>query len=600
MITIAMLSLLMSSALAQAPRVPSRQIPPSVLVELQLLENRFDLALAADCDSDRCFSKGCSYLDHAVADRPRSASMPGLDQESGPGSVAAQEYLTQASCAFAHEKSLEAKDIQTLVRRLQAKLSSGWTVVTVSGAPLEPLPGYLREPPEEPPPAPEPATETPEPVAEPTATPPWSETAGRELWAELLPHFFWMIGVLLVAMVGAFLLWAWRRVGVVSAEEQALLAQLTAAEVEPAAPAEVTVEGSPLEEAEAYVEEQREAWQARLEAMDPEDPEPELVALIRQLLRAGETPLLAKAVMLFPERFPAAFPHGGDVATAKLELAGYLERVRAEELPSDREFFESLERHALAAALLTQRDARVVASLQQDFGAAGLVDLMRRMSPRMGGLLFALAPQEEQQEVTRLLSPGEIAQTAEWLLRSNRMDTEETAQLFSMLGGDARSASHPARLEGGEVTDRGAAFDAAGALSVLLSALASPQRAQLFAGALQRFGGSPHWYRDILVADMLLALPDEARTDLLLELELQPLAAWLTQQSPAARSRVLAGVPASLTAALDSAAQFPSRTGQLALAARGRRALARGFQRQLSRARVPFEQVLVPQEPAGA
>jgi hypothetical protein len=71
MITIAMLSLLMSSALAQAPRVPSRQIPPSVLVELQLLENRFDLALAADCDSDRCFSKGCSYLDHAVADRPR-------------------------------------------------------------------------------------------------------------------------------------------------------------------------------------------------------------------------------------------------------------------------------------------------------------------------------------------------------------------------------------------------------------------------------------------------------------------------------------------------------------------------------------------------
>ncbi|MEQ1503976.1 MAG: hypothetical protein ABMB14_17170, partial [Myxococcota bacterium] len=142
---------LAASGVASAA-VPTRQIPPSVLAELDLLENRFEIALAADCDTDRCFSKGCTYVDHAVADQPRTTSLPGLGEQAGPGSVEAQEYLTRARCSFAHEESVGATDVQALERRLQSKLSKGWTVVTIDHQALEPIAVELQQP--VPPPAP--------------------------------------------------------------------------------------------------------------------------------------------------------------------------------------------------------------------------------------------------------------------------------------------------------------------------------------------------------------------------------------------------------------------------------------------------------------
>jgi hypothetical protein len=594
-------AILLSGALAEVPRVPSRQIPPSVLVELQLLENRFELALATDCDAERCFSKGCAYVDHAVADQPRSSSMPGLGQEPGPGSVASQEYLTQARCSFAHEKALESADVQALVRRLQAKLSSGWTVVTVSNEVLQPLPPYLREPPEpEPEDPPEPVQEAP--VIEPE---PWTaEVAGRELWSALLPHFFWMIGVGLVTLAGLLAIWAWRRVGVTSLEEQALLAQLSQPPVEPPATpdgSDTAAAGEASEVDRAYVAQQQEIWEARLQGLDPLHPDPELSALIRGLLRSGDIPLLAKAVLKFPDSFPAAFPLGGDIASAKLELAAYLETVDVDALPSDVAFFESLNRHALSAALVSQSDASVVRSLHEDFGASGLVDLIGRLSPRVGALLFALAPLEEQHEVARLLTPRRVWDLAEQLLRSNRMDPAEAEHLFAVLGAAGGGAPAPAVVEAVEVSDRGAAFDAAGALCALLSRLEPEHRAALFAGALKRFQGAlPAWYRDILVADMLLVLPAEARADLLLGVDPEILAAWLSLEGPDTTASLLAGVPDSLRVSVEGWSRFPSRARQLALAARGRRELARGFQRQLARARIPFEGVVVSQDPGEA
>ena len=51
----------------------------------------------------------------------------------------AQEYLTQARCEFAHEKSVAARDVQALVRRLEQRLSKGWLQVTVGRQVLEPI-----------------------------------------------------------------------------------------------------------------------------------------------------------------------------------------------------------------------------------------------------------------------------------------------------------------------------------------------------------------------------------------------------------------------------------------------------------------------------
>jgi len=96
------------------------------------------------------------------------------------------------------------------------------------------------------------------------------------------------------------------------------------------------------------------------------------------------------------------------------------------------------------------------------------------------------------------------------------------------------------------------------------------------------------------VADMLFALPDEARADLLLEVEVDALAAWLSLLDSDTARRIQDGLPDTLRASLSGASAFPSRERQVALAEQARRALAGGFQRQLARARLSFEAVVGP------
>jgi hypothetical protein len=590
---------LMPPAHAEAPAVPRRQIPPAVLVELSQLESRFELALAADCDAARCFSRGCTYLDHAVVDQPRATSLPGFGLDAGPGSVVAQEYLTAAQCSFAHEPSEEPGDIQALVRRLQSRLSGGWTVVSIDSQPLQPIPGYLRQPPAEDT-APEPE---PEPEVEPEVEPEeWltMAIAGRELWHTLLPHFFWMLGLGLATLTGTALIWSWRRVGRESLEEQLMLAQLAGGEAGDAGTATATVsEGEPGEPADtaAFVAAQEAAWRARLAAVDAGTPDPELTALIGALLRAGDLPLLARAVLTFPEHLPAAFPSGGEVAAAKLELAEYLKTVDASTLPADAAFFESLNRHALSAALSSQDDARIVRSLREDFGAAGLAAFITDLPARPGALLFALSPPDKQHEVVPLLSAAQAAELAEELLRSDRMDPVESAYIFEVLQAARRDAPPPPAPNAGAVLDRGAAIDAAGALCVLLPRVSAPHRAALFGAALRRLNGSlPDWYRGIFTADMLQVLSDEARADLLLGVDVETLAAWLSVQDADTRADLIAGLPGSLRTSVAAVGGFTSRARQLALARQGRRDLADGFQRQLARSGVPFEQVVRPDD----
>lgn len=586
-----LLALLCPLAAAAPATLPTRQIPEPVLVELQLLENRFDLALAADCAADVCSSKGCVWLDHAVADQPAASSMPGLSDEPGPAASGAQTYLTRAQCTFAHEASMDPATAQAIVQRLQTRLTRGWTVVAVNREALKALPA-----PETPPLEPEPV---PEPVEAPAAPPPWTlAEAAHELWDALLPHAFWMVGLGLFTLAATTLIWAWRRVGRASIEEQALLAELAA----PVPPAKDEPAPPPPDDADrAVVADQEARWRARLDAMDPERPDPELVVLVRDRLRAGDLTFLAKATLLFPDRLPALFPSDGETAAAKLELAELLRTGDAAALPADRDFFAALHRHALAASLSAQPDARVVRSLREDFGASGLVGLIGQSADRVGALLFALAPREEQLEMARLLDPPRVAALATELLRSNRMDPREIRAVFEVLRAARGEAPAPPEAMHAEVTDRGATFDAAGALAVLLPQLSAATREGLFDDALARTHGAlPSWTRGILTPDMLLSLPAEARADLLLEVEVEPLAAWLSLVDAETRGSLLADAPEALRLSIQASSVFPSRSRQVGLADRARRDLARGFQRQLARARIPFEQVVRPAEALGA
>ena len=590
---------LFSAALAEPTSVPSRQIPPAVLVEVQLLENRFDLALSMDCDASRCFSKGCTYVDHAVADRPEEASLPGLGLDPGPTPQGSQEYLTQARCAFAHEKSLESRDVRALVRRLQSKLSTGWTVVSVTSEALQPLPRYLSEPaaeeeaPEE---APEAIVEeVPEAEPEPPAEWSWNQ-ARQELWTTLLPHFFWMIGLGLFTFCAGLMIWSWRRVGRASLEEQALLAQIAAGSPDTgtAPPSATPVTASPDSDLDArFIAEQHSAWATRLQGLDASHPDAELQGLIRELLRSGGMPLLAKAALRFPE-LPSAFPAGGDVADAKLELAAYLREVDEASLPSDVVLYETLNRYALSASLASQSDTEVLRSLREDFGTAGLASLLGALPPRPAALLFALAPSPTQRELVAFMSPIQAAERAAQLLASNRMARSETAALFEVLRATRDDLPLPKLPDTMRITDRGTPFEAARALSVLLTAVEPAHRAALFESVLQRFHGTlPTWHRDILVPDMLLELSEEGRADLFLGVEAQALAAWLTLVAPETRSVLVASMPSALQATVQGLSAFASDAQRHGLAEQGRQALARGFQQQLARARTPFERVVV-------
>lgn len=575
-----------------APAVPEKHIPSSVLLELRLLEGQFDLALGRDCAPERCVSKGCVYRDHVVVDLPRATSLPGLPQSEGLGAVPPQEYLTQAACDFAHEKTVSPKDAQALVKRLEQRLSKGWLRVTVGHQILEPVsPALAQSPPEPAPPAP------PEPVKPPPPDIPkeWdAKVAARELWVSLLPHFSWMIALFLGTLSALALIWAARRLGRETLEEKALATtllneQAQALEPEPAAP-EATPPPATVDPEVAFTEQQRALWRERIEQADFGKDGGGLLQLLRDWLREKEFSLLAKAIFLFGDRLSAALPSDGELAARKVEFAEYLKNLEERSLPSDAAFFRVLHQHTISSALLSQSDAETYQSIGGEFGAKGVGSLVTALGQRPGALLFGLVPTELQFQVARTLSRQARLEVSNYLLESNRMSRFEQSYLFQAV--DAARAGSPLPeapvATSYEIMDRGQPFDAAGALGVLLPFLNPGERQALLA---QRVAGGalPQWYEDIFFADMLKKLPSpEARTELLLEVDIKALAGWLSFQTAEVREDLTASLPQTFQSALRASGAFGSRGEQLRLARQGQEQFVAALKKQYSRGQVAF------------
>ncbi|MBL8952551.1 MAG: hypothetical protein JNK82_17360 [Myxococcaceae bacterium] len=606
-LTLLSVALLARVASAQAPGtpVPEKHIPGSVLMELRAVESQFDLYLGRDCAPERCASKGCVYRDHAVVDLPRNSSLPGLPNEQGLGAVPAQEYLTKVHCEFAHEKSVPLKDVEALKKRLEQRLSKGWLTVTVGRSILEPIsPGLSVSPPPLPENVPAPKVEPPPAPAPPQK---WeAEVALRELWVALLPHFSWMIALLLVTLATLSVIWGLRRVGKETLEEKALSAQLLAnppkaieAELKPEdgeAGKEVK-EGTVLEalpageDPGAFVAEQQKVWTQRVSEADLGKDEGGVVELLRSWLAAREYDLLAKAILVFGDRLSLAFSSDGEYAVRKVEFADYLRNMDERRLPSDAEFFKKLNQHAIASSLMAQADAEIYRSLREEFGSAGVANLVEQLPARNGALLFAVVPADCQLDVARVLSRERRLQVAEQLLASNRINRQDREHLFPTL--DAARSGKPfpkAPLPAAhEIADRGREVDAAGALSMLLQYVDPQDRKALFEGALSRSSGVyPGWYDEILYPDMLMKLPPELRSDLLLEVDIKSLAGWASVQPASFQGPFVQGLPNTMQQALRANQGFGSRTEQWHLAQSGREQLVQAVKKQLARGRVSF------------
>lgn len=586
---VVVLALASPAALAQRG-APTIHVPPSVLMEVSALEAEFQTALSEDCAVDRCFSKGCSYVRHATVDQPRSTSLPGLPatDEGGIGSVPAQEYLTQARCEFGYEKSTNAKDAQGLSRRLEQRLSRGWLRVSVGGQALEPVAEALAEavmPPTAPAVAPTPAEEPPPPA--------WnSDQATRELWLSVVPHVPWMIAIVLLTLATCVLVWAGRRLGAKSLDEKMLEAQLQAplpAEPTPPASAEPADKAPPqVDEDSSFAEQQEKLWTKRMAEQGSPDDDDMIHGLLREWLKAGEFPMLARALFVFGDRLSGAFTSDPELALKKVEFAEYFRDVDESTLPSRAAFFRQLNQHAMSSLLLSQDDVQLYRSLREEFGSTGVVDLMEEMPPRMGALFYALIPKENQLDVANMMPASTRISVAEQLLASTRISKEESAYLFSCIAAARNDQPLPPPVAR-QVSDRGPSLDGATALSVLLPLIPAASRSELFAHAFDRQGGStPQWYDDVLFGEMLDKLTPELRNDLLLDVDVRALAAWLSVQNPAWRQGFVQGLAPSLQNALKNSGTFASRSDQQRLAKRGHHELVKALKVQYARGRVHF------------
>lgn len=549
----ALFATLLASGAASAQ--PQRSVPPAVMLEVRVVEGEFKDALASDCAPDRCFVKGCAYQAHVTLDQPRGASLPGLPSDEGPGSVAPQDFLTRVRCEFAHESTVSASDVAKLARRLERRLSRGWLQVTVTPQELEPIPKSLaRSDPEEEPPAEEPAVPEEPVVEEPVVEELTSALIGRQLWDTLLPHAPWMVAIFLLTLAAMVLVWAFRRLGARSLEERLLEAQLANGGT-PSAEAEG--ESAAPSEEEAFVAEQEKRWQERLQRLGP-DEDDVVSRVLREWLRRGEYPMLARALLVFGDRASKAFDDVPELALRKVEFASYFRDVDESDLPSRASFFRDLNQQAMASVLLSQDDVELYRSLREDFGPSGIVELLRQLEPRYGALLFALLDLDQQQEVALVLNEQTRRSLVAQLLASTRMSMREAAYLGACVNAVREGQPLPppppvsARLEHGPLVE------SARALSALLPLLASAERATLFEHELQHRGGAaPRWFEDIVFHHMLTALPEEERRDMLLEVDVRALSGWLLTQPAEWRKAFIAELPDALQLAL---AQTPAPT----------------------------------------
>ncbi|MEL6545228.1 MAG: hypothetical protein AAFQ82_11430 [Myxococcota bacterium] len=570
--------------------VPASHVPPSVLAELRALEDRFDAALAADCSVERCFSKGCIYGDHLVVDKPRSSSLPGLGEPVGPGSVQPQEYLTRARCEFTHEPSVRGKDVTSLINRLTQKLSKGWLTVTVKAQRLSPVPNYLSQAPPEPTPPVEKPAPQPEPAAEEpaqmdTAAPEWnSDVALRELWTSLLPHFSWMIAVVLLTIATLIVIWGLRRLGRESIEEKMLLQSLQS--TPPDSPEPEQQNGSTEESLEA----QRSRWLHRFGERDDESDHA-LKDLLKEWLRAREYGLLAKASALYSDRIVDDFPSNGELTEQKLEFAQYLRTLQDDDLPSDAEFFKRLNQDIVSSSLLAHEDAELHRSLREEVGPGAIAGLVESLPARHSALLFASAPSALRRESLDTLTHNQRITLAQELLESNRASRQDRDFVTSVIQSLRDRAELPRPPPPSGVQDQGQTFDAPTALSDLLPSFDHETRRALFSQAIQN-AGVPQWYYDIVYPELVLRLPEETRADVLLEADATGLAAWTLQQPPQSRAELVQHLPGGLQNAVEQSMRSVPVEEIDSLADQSRKDLARGLKKAFAEGRAQFSDLV--------
>lgn len=542
--------------------VPAVQIPPGVMAELKQLETRFESALAQDCPGETCFSQGCTYLAHETVDKPRDRSLPGLaDKSAGPGSVAAQEYLKAARCEFSAEATLGQNVVEVIKQRLRRKLSAGFLTVTV----------VSRELPSIPQPTPEDTAAQGSPVpgafepSELKSMP--TETAWLQFWNHILPHFWWMIGLLLLTFCVSLIIWSLRRLGKTTIEEQLLLAELaqeksgaesaapagTAGKAGSAASGGAVVAGGGVDQgAAADPSVEHAEWNRRFQE------QPALFSRIwTSFLMSGRVDLAARLALHFA-------PQGQGVPVLmsgrNLEVARYLESSDPSALAVAPDLFQELRKHHAVSALLASEGADLIRRVQSELSASGFPELLEWAGLRTAAVVFSWLVYPEKCTAVRNLSSENVFNLASYFMRSERIDLRDYEEVRNLL--DALAAGQrpvPTAPPGGKRSSDSAVvwgepLDSGEALSALFSSQKAADVQNFLARWQKENGLLPEWMSGCVTPGRLLALPQERRKEVVLQLSPAECRAWMRTLNPDQAEALLAGLPETYLASVRASA----------------------------------------------
>jgi|GEM_PF-612267 len=628
--TIATMASTASAAGEVTSGVPRSQLPAAIQASLRSFENQFELALAQDCPAEKCFPRGCVYLSHESVDRAKDAALPGLgDGQAAPGAQGpTQEYLTAARCEYAYENTLPAKDIATLSKRLEQKLSRGYTTIGIESKPLPALPSTLKQ-------TPTPANAaTPSPSATPTvgatpgATPTGaaelaSKEAGdplRELWRSLLPHFSWMIAILLGTTAVAVIIWAFRRLGRETPEERALMASLLETDAHATSQTEDKNEqgngketGEGVENAESQSSKGPSSdailrsygtpgvWKSRMTA------EPLVFeGVVRRWLREKDFASIAKLALGSQEEFRRVLPSGEEFALERAELADFMSSISIAALPSDEEFAGILS-NALVASYVSEQEGDELVTLarllREQFGSEGFADIIRQTTDRLGAVLFAVIPAWRQSDTAQLLPMNKRIGLVASLSATPRASQAEVTSVLRVVNAAVRGEAVPVAPAGDAAKDsklvgvsHGRDLQCGQALSALLPLLPKETRRAFVREEQLRFeGATPPWCDGLFYPEMLSSLSSDARNGIFLQLDARDIAVWSLGLAPELRKSLLTDLPGSLGAVVQSFLVGGLKTSageSRAIRERVRRALSDAVRSELHGGRLRLEEAV--------
>lgn len=487
-----------AALIAQTASIPKEKVPEILLNQVRLLEADFVVALQKDCGLSNCYPRGCVYVSHEIVSLQGNRSLPGLSQEGDARSSGEPQYiLTGLACEYVFERGIDKQEILNLNRRLESKLSKGALRVTLKAIEI--------------------------PTANKEAPVQIKDLSIKDkLILKFIEYFSWILGALLVIAILVLSLWAWRRIGRDSKEEE-LRFMLYKKKLESNVEVPQVADGHSSEDPEAA------ALQARLVGLrERHDKNPAILQAILQIwMEEEQFQKVACSLLLLAEAEQSPFPASLKDSLASLRLGSFMQHYN----PSPEERRSVLKELEQEQALKVHFDQTHLLRVWQLFSQNDGASLLARSTDlEARRALFALAPGLKIKELALALPSSDVLPIAQSFWLSPRVKSQAIAEWIGVKKSSDAVSTQEAK--------------ASWILGFLFSRLNHKERAELLAK------NSGPWTEQIFYPEGLAEMSGEKAQDLLLSVDALALNHWYASLTRDQQSLILGLLPDSYRAEL--------------------------------------------------